>query len=118
MLISRSCANRWNPGHIDDLIPAFAGAAEHERFLIVGQAVVQERRRHTGLNQRPDLIFHQADQRRDNDGDAREQERRDLIADGFARTRRHDGQNVLSGQKLFHNGFLPGAEVVIAENFF
>ena len=62
------------------------GAAEHQGLLVVRQAVVQESCRHTGLYQRPHLILHQAHQRRDHDGDARQQQGRHLIADGLART--------------------------------
>ena len=105
-------------GHIDDLIPALPRTAEHQGLLVVGQAVVQERRRHAGLYQRPHLIFHQADQRRHHDGDARQQQRRHLIADGLARTGGHHGQNVLPGQQPGDDLLLSGAEAVIAEHFF
>ena len=50
-------------GHIDDLIPALPGAAEHQGLLVVGEAVVEESRRHPRLHQRPHLVLHQADQR-------------------------------------------------------
>ena len=105
-------------GHIDDLIPALPRTAEHQGFLVVGQAVVQERRRHTGLHQRPHLIFHQADQRRDHDGDARQQQRGHLVADGLARTGGHHGQNVLPGQQPGDDLLLTGTEAIIAEHFF
>ena len=105
-------------GHIDDLIPALPRTAEHQGLLVIGQAVVQERRRHAGLYQRPHLIFHQADQRRHHDGDARQQQRRHLIADGLARTGGHHGQNVLPGQQPGDDLLLSGAEAVIAEYFF
>ena len=105
-------------GHVDDLIPALPRTAEHQGFLVVGQAVVQERRRHTGLHQRPHLILHQADQRRDHDGDARQQQRGHLVADGLARTGGHHGQNVLPGQQPGDDLLLTGAEAIIAEHFF
>ena len=105
-------------GHIDDLIPALPGAAEHQGLLVVGEAVVEESRRHTGLHQRPHLVFHQADQRRHHDGDARQKQRRHLIADGFARTGGHHRQHILPVQQPPDDVLLSGAETVVAKNFF
>ena len=105
-------------GHIDDLIPALPGAAEHEGLLVVGEAVVKEGRRHTGLHQRPHLVLHQADQRRHHDGDSRQKQRRHLIADGFARTGGHHRQHILPVQQPPDDVLLPGAETVVAKNFF
>ncbi len=51
------------------------------------------------LYQRPHLILHQAHQRRDHDGDARQQQGRHLIADGLARTCGHHGQHIPAGQQ-------------------
>ena len=105
-------------GNVDDLVPALPGAAQHQGFLVVGQAVVQECSRHAGLHQRPHLILHQADQRRHHQGNARQQKRRYLIADGFARAGGHHGQHILPGQQAVDDLFLPGAEAVVAKNFF
>ena len=104
--------------HIDDLIPPLPGAAEHQGLLVVRQAVVQESCRHTGLYQRPHLILHQAHQRRDHDGDARQQQGRHLIADGLARTCGHHGQHILPGQQAGDDLLLPRAEAVVAKDFF
>ena len=105
-------------GDIDDLIPALPGAVEHQGFLVVGEAVVEEGRRHTGLHQRAHLVLHQADQRRHHDGDAGQQQGRHLIADGFARAGGHHGQHVLPVQQPPDDLLLPGAEAVVAKNFF
>ena len=91
---------------------------EHEGFLVVGEAVVEEGRRHTGLHQRAHLILHQANQRRHHDGDAGQQQGRHLIADGFARAGGHHGQHVLPVQQPPDDLLLPGAEAVVAKNFF
>ena len=104
--------------HIDDLVPALPGAVQHQGLLVVGEAVVQKRRRHTGLHQCPHLILHQADQRRHHDGDARQKQRRHLIADGFARTGGHHRQYILPGKQAADDLLLPGAEAVVAKNFF
>ena len=104
--------------YIDDLVPALPGAAEHQSLLVVRQAVVQESCRHTGLYQRPHLILHQADQRRDHDGDARQQQGWHLIADGLARTCGHHGQHILPGQQTGDDLLLTRAEAVVAKDFF
>ena len=104
--------------HIDDLVPALPGAVQHQRLLVVGQAVVQKSRRHARLHQRSHLILHQADQRGHHDGNARQQQCRYLIADGFARAGGHDRQHILPGQQAADDFLLPGAEAVVAENFF
>ena len=96
-------------GHIDDLIPALAGAVQHQGFLVVGEAVVEEGRR---------LVLHQADQRRHHDGNARQKQRRHLIADGFARTGGHHRQHILPVQQPPDDVLLSGAETVVAKNFF
>lgn len=104
--------------HIDDLIPALPGAAEHEGLLVVGEAVVEESRRHSRLHQRPHLVLHQADQRRHHDGDAGQKQGRHLIADGFARTGGHHRQHILPVQQPPDDVLLSGAETVVAKNFF
>ena len=91
---------------------------QHQGLLVVGEAVVQKRRRHTRLYQRPHLVLHQADQRRHHDGDARQKQRRHLIADGFARTGGHHRQYILPGKQAADDLLLPGAEAVVAKNFF
>ena len=104
--------------HIDDLVPAFPGAVQHQGFLVVGKTVVQERSRHARLHQRTHLIFHQAYQRGHHDGDARQKQRRHLITDGLARTGGHHGQHILTCKQAADDLLLPGAERVVAKNFF
>ena len=104
--------------HIDDLVPAFPGAAQHQGLLVIVQAVVQKRRRHARLHQCPHLILHQADQRRHHDGDARQKQRRHLIADGFTRTGGHHRQYILPGKQAADDLLLPGAEAVVAKYLF
>ena len=104
--------------HIDDLVPALPGAVQHQGLLVVGEAVVQKRRRHARLHQRPHLILHQADQRRHHDGNARQKQCRHLIADGFTRTGGHHGQHILPGQQAADDFLLPRAETVVAEYLF
>ena len=104
--------------YIDDLVPALPGAVQHQRLLIVGQAVVQKSRCHTGLHKSSHLILHQAHQRRHHQRDARQQQGGHLIADGLTGTGGHHGQHVLPGQQALHDLLLPGAEAVVAKYLF
>ena len=65
--------------------------------------------------QRRHLIFHQRDERRDHDCEARKCEGGNLIAEGFARTGRHDAEGVAAGEDRGDDFFLTGAEGVVAE---
>lgn len=65
--------------------------------------------------QRRHLIFHQRDERRDHDCEARKCEGGNLIAEGFARTGRHDAEGVAAGEDRGDDFFLAGAEGVVAE---
>jgi len=65
--------------------------------------------------QRRHLIFHQRDERRDDEREARKCEGGNLIAEGFARTGRHDAEGVAAGEDRGDDFFLTGAEGVVAE---
>ena len=91
---------------------------QHQGFLVVGEAVVQKSRCHTGLHKSSHLILHQAHQRRHPQRDARQQQGGHLIADGLTGTGGHHGQHVLPGQQALHDLLLPGAEAVVAKKFF
>ena len=65
--------------------------------------------------QRRHLIFHQRDERRDDEREAGKCEGGNLIAEGFARTGRHDAEGVAAGEDRGDDFFLAGAEGVVAE---
>jgi hypothetical protein len=48
------------------------------------QPEIERRRLHAGLPQRRHLVFHQRDQRRDDEADSQARERRDLVAERLA----------------------------------
>ena len=55
---------------------------------------------------RVDLVLHQGDQRRDNDGDPVHQERRQLIAQRLAAARRHQHEGIIAFQHVADHRFL------------
>src|SRR3984893_906598 len=64
------------------------------------------------------LIAHQRDQRRDDDGEPRAHDRGQLIAKRFARSRRHDRENIFPREHRFENFLLAWPEAGKAENAF
>ena len=62
-----------------------------------------------------DLIFHQGDERRDDEGRALEQHRRQLVAEALASPGGHDDKSVAPGQHLAHGLFLSASKAVEAK---
>lgn len=54
--------------------------------------------RHAGQPQGGDLILHQRDQRRDHKRETAQNQRRNLVAEGFSGSRRHHRQDVAARQ--------------------
>ena len=67
---------------------------------VVGQSAVQVSRGHALLTQLHHLVFHERDERRDDDRQAGEEQRRQLVAQRLAATGGHDGQAVPAGQNV------------------
>lgn len=63
-----------------------------------------------------DLILHQRHQRRNDNGQPALDQRRNLIAQRFARTRRHDRQHVAAAKQCLHHRGLSGTEIVETEH--
>src|SRR5580704_15324687 len=64
------------------------------------------------------LIAHQGDQRRDDDGKPLAHDRGQLIAKRFARSRRHDRENIFPREDCFENFLLAWPKAGKAENAF
>ena len=103
---------------INDFIGAAPCVIQREHILSGREGAVEIGRAHAVLQQREDLIAHQRNERRNDEGDARQNERGNLIADRFARARGHDGHHVAPAQNRGNRVFLPRTEIVIAENLF
>ena len=75
----------------------------------------RRRRRDAPAAQLLHLIAHQGDQRRNHDGEARPDDRRQLVAQRFAGAGRHHGEDVLAGENSLQNLCLARPEVGKAE---
>ena len=71
--------------------------------------------RHARLLQGRHLVGHQRDQRRDDEAEARPDQRRDLVAQALAAAGRQHGQRAAPGQHLADHAGLQAAEVGVAE---
>jgi len=69
-----------------------------------------------GPHQLADLIAHQGDQRRDDEGEPAGDEGGKLVAHRLAGARRHHRENVAAGKRGFDHFPLTGAEIIIAEH--
>ena len=81
-------------GHIDDLIASLFRPAEGQQVLLEGQAAVQERRRDAHLHKLGHLVPHEGHQGRDHQGDARQEQSWNLVADRLPRPGGHNGEGV------------------------
>ena len=104
--------------HVDDLVRTVFRPADGLLLLAGGQAGIDVGRRHAALLQRHDLILHQCDQGRYHQRDTRKQQSGQLIADGFARSRGHNPENVPSAHQRPNQVFLALPKGVVAKPFF
>ena len=83
--------------------------------LLSGQHTVEVRRGQSGFDQTVDLIFHQGNQGRDDEGQAGQEQGRQLIGQRLAGAGRHYQQGRLSPQETLNRLFLAGAKPVVAK---
>ena len=60
--------------------------------------------------QRGHLVIHEGNERRQHEREPRQGERRDLVADGFPSSRRHDAERVASGENRVDELVLTGTK--------
>ncbi len=103
---------------IDD--PVFALCGQHKRFAVLArsQGAVQIGGPDPVLIKRAYLVFHERNKRRNDQRDAFEHERGDLVADAFACARRHDGDRIAPLHDRIDDLLLPRPERIVAELFF
>ena len=67
---------------------------------------------------RVNLVLHEGDERRDDDGGSFHEEGWQLVAKGFATACGHEYKGVVAGKQITNDGFLVAFELVEAEEFF
>ena len=102
--------------HEDDLHRARCDAGHRDEFLLFREGRIErDGRVDAEFGQHVELIFHQRDQRRDDDRGSFEEQGRELIAQRFSGTRRKDCQRVLAGHDPSDDLFLALVEVLVTE---
>ena len=90
---------------------AVVQAARHPSPLVVVGGGIEARRLDPKFAQLGDLVAHQRDQRRDNEGQAAADDRRKLEAQRLAAACRHHRQHVFASERGGEDIFLPRTEV-------
>ena len=75
---------------------------------------MQESSGNSPFSESADLVLHQGNQGRDDDRETREEQGRDLVAEGFARAGRHDAEYVISFKERTDQTLLTGPERTVA----
>ena len=101
--------------HINNLIPPCRRQFQRFCDLRLGQGAVDVCSVYSCFVECLDLIHHQRDQGGDYHGDPRHQKRRELIAQRFSCSGRHDCKDIPAGKDLVDDLLLSGAEAVIAK---
>ena len=83
---------------IEQLKPLLIEILHHAVLFNPGEAGVKRRRRDLSLLQAGDLILHQRDERRDDQGQPGQEGRRQLIAERLALPGRHDRHRIAPSQ--------------------
>ena len=97
-----------------DLAAAHAG---HVLLVLLGrQGAVEEQRRHAQRVELLHLVLHQGDQGRDDDGQAGEDQGRELVAQRLAAPGRHDHQRILPGEDVGDDFALQGPEFIVTKH--
>ncbi len=102
-------------GHVEQRILPRGCVFKHCPHLPVGQRAVQIGRRHAGLAKGAHLVLHKGDQRRDNQGDALEDQGGDLKTERLSRAGGHYPHRVAPFKKGVDYLLLTGPEGVEAE---
>ena len=102
--------------HVEELQPAGVEGGEDLLGLLAARLRGQRPGGDPGGAQRADLVAHQRDQRRDDEGDAGPGEGGKLVAERLAAAGRHDGEDVAAGLDGVDDLLLAGAELGKAED--
>ena len=94
-----------------------AATRHHLLLLLAGLRGVKTGGRHPIGEQLVDLVFHQRNEGGYHDRQAVQHQRRHLIAEGFPAAGRHHHQAIAAFQHGFNDGFLAGAELLVAKGF-
>ena len=98
-------------GDIDQVVKIRLNLKNALALFVEVEGAIEQRRSNAALNQRVDLILHQRDQGADHQGQARQEERGELITKTFAPARRHHAENVAPLKDILNHLALAGAKL-------
>ena len=101
--------------HIDELVPPLLRQLQRPGRLPLRERAVDIGRMHSRLIECLYLVHHQRDERRDNYRRSRQEEGRQLVADGFPCPSGHDSQHVPSREDLVYDLLLAGTKGVVSK---
>ena len=101
--------------HIDDFISPVFSAAKHLPVLLCREGGIEIGGGDPGLAERGHLILHQGNQGRNNQGQPRQQQGGQLIANRLARPGGHDPQRIPAGQQRLNQRLLPRPKPAVAK---
>ena len=103
-------------GNVEEAEVAIGDAAQDVGLLLAGDSRIDGRGGDPVARERIDLVLHQREQGRDNEGEAIEEEGGELIADALAPARGENGQRVAPAEDRGHDLRLSGQELAITED--
>lgn len=105
-------------GHVEQLCLAAPDVLEVPPVGFRRKGAVQRDRSHAEQGERIDLVLHEGDEGGNDDGQATENEGWDLVAQGLAAARRHDGQAVPSVEHARDHFLLEREEPIVPKDGF
>ena len=102
--------------HIEDVHLAVPKAPPHIGRIPRGERGVEKCRAHAELLERAHLIGHQSDERRDDNGNSRPHQRRNLVAKALSTAGRHEHERITALSHMLHNVQLETAKGMETEN--
>ena len=100
---------------VEEAQRALAQVVHDGAHLVAGERRVEAAGGHSAPGELVDLVLHQGDQRRDDEGDAGQQQGRELVAERLAAAGGEDGRGGSPGEEVADHRLLAGAEVAVAE---
>ena len=97
-------------GQVQDADAPGADLRENALLLFGADGGADGPRAYAPAPQRGHLVIHEGNERRQHEREPRQGERRDLVADGFPSSRRHDAERVASGENRVDELVLTGTK--------
>ena len=96
--------------HVEEVQLAPLDIAPEQILFRAPEPGIERRRLDAGLPERRHLVFHQRNEGRDDEADARAHQRRDLVAERLASAGRHQDEGVIARDHMLDDLPLPLAE--------